>query len=250
MPTPTLRSFTLPIVSAVPSPTRRALRWGLGDVVWVWFAGLFVGAIVGSIATAVRGRGSGLDPDGLDLAIALIAQNGAILVGLIWVSRVKGLGTLRQDFGLALHWRDWPWLAGGVLLQVVSYGLIELLQEVAGGIDEQQAADTVQHSSGPELIVVVIGVAFLAPLVEELLFRGLLLRALLRRSSAVLAVVISSVTFAVVHLLDPSTATLMAPLLLLATISGIRAVRTGDLSQSILLHVGFNLLSVIVLVSS
>jgi membrane protease YdiL (CAAX protease family) len=62
--------------------------------------------------------------------------------------------------------------------------------------------------------------------------------------------VISSVAFAAVHLLDPSTLPLMAPLLLLAVISAIRAVRTGDLSQSILLHVGFNLLSAVVLLAS
>jgi uncharacterized protein len=234
----------------MPSPTRRALRWGLGDVVWVWFAGLFVGAIAGSIATAVRGRGSGLDPDGLDLAIALFAQNGAILIALFFVSRTKGLGTLRQDFGLVVRGRDWPWLAAGVLVQVGSIGIVQLLQEVAGGIEEQQAADTVKHAQGPELVLVVIGVALFAPLVEELLFRGLLLRASLRRTSAVLAVVISSVAFAVVHLLDPSTATLMTPLLLLAAISGIRAVRTGDLSQSILLHVGFNLLSAVLLLAA
>jgi membrane protease YdiL (CAAX protease family) len=245
-----ISAVTLPIVSAAPSPTRRAVRWGLGDVIWVWFAGLLVGAVAGTIATAVRGRATGLDPDGIDLAVALFAQNGAILVGLLFVSRTKGLGTLRQDFGLVVRFRDWPWLAAGVLVQVVSYGIVLVLQEVAGGIDEQQAADTVQHTSGPELVLVVIGVALVAPLVEELLFRGLLLRALLRRSSAVMAVVISSIAFAVVHLLDPSTATLMTPLLLLATISGIRAVRTGDLSQSILLHVGFNLLSAVVLLSA
>jgi membrane protease YdiL (CAAX protease family) len=237
-------------VSAAPSPTRRALRWGLGDVVWVWFAGLVAGAVAGSIATAARGRGTGLDPDGLDLAIALFAQNGAILAGLAWVSRFKGLGTLREDFGLVLRWRDWPWLAAGVLVQVVSIGAVQLLQEVAGGIDEQQAADTVKNAQGPELVLVVLGVALFAPVVEELLFRGLLLRALLRRTSAVMSVVLSSVTFAVVHLLDPSTAALMAPLLLLAAISGIRAVRTGDLSQSILLHAGFNLLSAILLLAT
>jgi len=92
---------------------------------------------------------------------------------------------------------------------------------------------------------VVLGVAFLAPLVEELLFRGLLLRSLLRKTTPVMAVVISSAVFAGAHLLDPNTAPLMAPLLLLAVISGIRAVRSGELSQSILLHVGFNLLSAV-----
>jgi uncharacterized protein len=237
-------------VSAAPSPTRRALRWGLGDVVWVWFVGLVAGALVGSISTAIRGRGTGLDPDGLDLAIALFAQNGAILLALVWVARAKGLGTLRQDFGLVVRFRDWPWLAAGVLVQVASIGIIQVLEEVAGGLQQQQAADTVKDAQGPELVLVVIGVALFAPVVEELLFRGLLLRALLRRTSSVTAVVVSSVVFAAVHLLDPSTITLMTPLLLLAVIAGIRAVRTGDLSQSILLHVGFNLLSAILLVAS
>lgn len=247
MPAPAAGSFRLRQVSAAPSPTRRALRWGLGDVVWVWFVGLVAGALAGSIAAAARGRGAGLDPDGLDLAIALFAQNGAILAALVWVSRIKGLGTLRADFGLVVRRRDWPWLALGVLVQVVSIGIVTLLEQVAGGIDQQQAADTVENTGGPELVLVIIGVVLVAPVVEELLFRGLLLRALARRTTAVMAVVISSVTFAVVHLLDPSTATLMAPLLLLATISGIRAVRTGDLSQSILLHTGFNLLSAVLL---
>jgi uncharacterized protein len=226
------------------------VRWGLGDVVWVWFFGLAVGAVAGSIALAIRGRASGLDPDGLDLAIGLIAQNGAILAGLVWVSRNKGLGKLQRDFGLVVRVSDWPWLAAGVLIQVVSIGAVELLQKVAVDLPEQQAADTVKHSQGPEIVLVVLGVALLAPVVEELLFRGLLLRSLLRKATPVASVAISAAVFAAVHLLDPNTATLMAPLLLLAVVSAIRAVRTGDLSQSILLHIGFNLLSAILLLLS
>jgi membrane protease YdiL (CAAX protease family) len=238
-------------VSAASIPTRRRVRWGLGDVLWVWFVGLVVGATAGSITLAIRGRASGLDPDGIDLAVGLFAQNGAILLALMGVARTKGLGDLRRDFGLTIRLRDWPWLAAGVLLQVLSIGAIELLGQVArGGMPEQQAADTVSHSQGPEIVFVILGVALFAPLVEELLFRGLLLRSLLRRTSPVGAVSISAVVFAAAHLLDPSTASLMAPLLLLATISGIRAVRTGDLSQSIMLHVGFNLLSAVLLIVS
>ena len=238
---------SLRAVSAAPTPTRRTVRWGLGDVVWVWFAGLVAGSLAGTITLAIRGRASGLDPDGIDLAVGLIAQNGAILLALVGLSRSKGRSSLRDDFGLALRGRDWPWLAAGVLLQVLAIGAVELLQQIGPGLPEQQAAETVSHSQGPEIVLVVLGVALFAPLVEELLFRGLLLRALLRRTTPVWAVTISAVVFAAAHLLDPSTATLMAPLLLLAVISGIRAVRTGNLSQSIMLHVGFNLLSAILL---
>jgi membrane protease YdiL (CAAX protease family) len=52
-----------------------------------------------------------------------------------------------------------------------------------------------------------------------------------------------------VHLLDPSTATVLAPLMLVGAVAGIRTVRTGELSQAILVHAGFNLLSAVVLVS-
>jgi membrane protease YdiL (CAAX protease family) len=226
------------------------LRWGLGDVVWVWFAGLVAGAVAVSIAAALRGRTNAQLTDGIDLVVGLLAQNGAILAALAVVSRRKGRATLRGDFGLVVRARDWSWLAAGVLVQVVSLGLVGLLDQVAGNLDQQQAVETLERSQGLEVVLIVLGVTLFAPLVEELLFRGLLLRALLRRTSPVAAVLISSVVFAAVHLLDPSTLPLMAPLLLLAVISAIRAVRTGELSQSILLHVGFNLLSAVVLIAS
>jgi membrane protease YdiL (CAAX protease family) len=237
-------------VSTRPSPTRRALRWGLGDVVWVWLAGLVAAAVAASIATSLRGRGAGLDPDGVDLVVGLYAQNVTIVAGLVFVSRRKGLGTLREDFGLVVRAGDWPWLAAGVLLQVLSIGMVSLLDLVAGTLDQQQAVETLQDSSGPEVFFLVLGVALMAPVVEELLFRGLLLRSLVRKMSSVAAVVVSAVTFGVVHLLDPSTAPVMAPLILVGLIAGIRTVRSGDLSQAILLHGGFNLLSAIVLVTT
>ena len=88
---------SLPGVSAAPSPTRRAPRWGLGDVVWIWFVGLVAGAFAGSGSPPCdSGRGTGVDPDGLDLAIGLFAQNGAMVLALAFgVSRAKG-GALRR----------------------------------------------------------------------------------------------------------------------------------------------------------
>lgn len=235
-------------MSTRPSPTRRALRWGLGDVVWVWLAGLVVAAIAASVATELRGRDAGLDPDGVDLVVGLLAQNVTIVGALIFVSRRKGRGTLREDFGLVVRPADWPWFAVGILLQVASFGLVAVLDALGGSLEPQQAVETLEQSQGPELVLLVLGVALVAPVVEELLFRGLLLRSLARRLSTVAAVAVSAVTFAVVHLLDPSTLPFMAPLLLVGTIAGIRSARTGDLSQAILVHGGFNLLSAVVLV--
>jgi membrane protease YdiL (CAAX protease family) len=186
----------------------------------------------------------------VDLVAALAAQDGFMVAAMAVLARAKGIGGLRADFGLALHARDAPWLAVGVLLQVVSIGLISLVDDLAGGLPKQEAARTLEQGHGPELVLLVAGVVLLAPLAEELLFRGLILRALLRRTSAPVAVAISAAVFALIHLLDPNTAALLVPLAGLGVVSGIRAVRTGDLSQSLMLHAGFNLLSAVTLLST
>ena len=87
----------------------------------------------------------------------------------------------------------------------------------------------------------------LAPIAEELLFRGALLRSLLRKLSPDHAVFVSALVFGLVHVLgDPSVGTLIAlpAIMLLGVVSGYQAVKTGDLSRPIMLHMGFNTLSV------
>jgi len=88
------------------------------------------------------------------------------------------------------------------------------------------------------------------PLTEELLFRGTLLRSLLRKITPDAAVLVTAAIFGLVHVLgDPSVGTLIAlpAIILLGVVSGVQAVKTGTLSRSILLHMGFNALSVVLL---
>jgi membrane protease YdiL (CAAX protease family) len=61
------------------------------------------------------------------------------------------------------------------------------------------------------------------------------------------AVFVSAAIFALVHFGDPSIGTLMAfpAILSLGLVSGYQATKTGDLANSIMLHMGFNTLSVI-----
>ena len=87
-----------------------------------------------------------------------------------------------------------------------------------------------------------------APVAEELLFRGLLLRALRRRVTVVVAVGVQAIVFALVHpLLSPTLGdfAVVPALFALAVVSGVLAVRRGDISASIFLHVGFNLITVL-----
>jgi membrane protease YdiL (CAAX protease family) len=97
------------------------------------------------------------------------------------------------------------------------------------------------------LAVLAVFAVLIAPVCEELLFRGLLLRALQRRFSPVIAVSVSALAFALVHpALDPAWGSFVViPALFgLGALAGVAAVRRGDLSVSIMLHVGFNFLTI------
>lgn len=226
------------------------IRWGIADFVVVWLGALVIAAIASSLVIGLRGRESDAPLDAVDLVIGLLIQNIVIVVALFAVSRMRGRDSLRCDFGLIVRFRDWPWLAGGVIVGAAGIALIEVLDRSGNGLAEQKAVQILDRATGPELVVLIIGVTVIAPLAEELLFRGLLLRSLGRIWSAPVAVALSSAAFAGVHLLDPATAYLLVPLGLLGLVAGIRATRTGELSQPICLHAGFNLLSAVLLVAT
>jgi uncharacterized protein len=180
------------------------------------------------------------------LAAAFIGQYGGTVLALVAVSKRKGRGSLTDDFGLRIWAADWWMLPAGALLEVSLALCLLPLQHLAGG-KSQEVVNELHNASGAKLAVLAVGAGLVAPVVEELLFRGLLLRALLRRVPATAAVAISAVTFALLHLVDPSIGTVVAlpALATVGVVSGVLAVRTGDLSKSILLHAGFNLVTVL-----
>ena len=59
----------------------------------------------------------------------------------------------------------------------------------------------------------------------------------------------SALVFALIHLVDPDTYYYLPAFLLLGLVSGWRAVVTGSITQSVLLHAGFNLVASILIVT-
>ena len=227
------------------------MRWGIGDVIAAFSVGIAVSLVAGVFV---------VDPDHPNRPTALIvlicAQNFAIIAWLAMVARRKGTGSLRSDFGLELvrpatAWiADLPWLFVGVGLQLVALIPIGVLETIYGHTAKQDVVKTADHATGWQVPVLALTIVLLAPLTEELLFRGALLRSLLRKVAPATAVLLSAVVFGLVHALgDPSIGTVIAlpAIILLGVVSGYQAARTGNLSRSILLHVGFNALSVVFL---
>jgi membrane protease YdiL (CAAX protease family) len=227
------------------------VRWGIGDAIAAFGVGLAVSLVAALFV---------VDPDHPNrpnTLIALIcAQNFAIIAWLAFVARRKGSGSLRTDFGLELRrpsgaWlADLPWFFIGIGLQLVALLPIGLLESLYGHTAKQDVVKVADRASSWQIPVLALAIVLLAPLTEELLFRGTLLRSLLRKVAPAMAVFVSAVVFGLVHALgDPSVGTLIAlpAIIFLGIVSGYQAVTTGNLSRSILLHVGFNALSVVFL---
>jgi uncharacterized protein len=236
-----------PAVPGAPFARAAPVRWGLPDVFVAWV----VGVVASVIAAIPFVDPNGKIPHDQEVAATLLllaVQNVAVIGYLAFVARHKGLGSLRADFGLAVEAGDLLWIGAGLLVALVA-GLVVLpITELAGLKDSsQEVVQTFETSAGAlEKLGVAIGVVLIAPLGEELLFRGALLRALMRKVSPEMAVFVTAAIFALVHFVgDPGTGYYVPAFLLLGLVSGWRAVKTGRIGQSIALHVGFNILGAI-----
>jgi membrane protease YdiL (CAAX protease family) len=232
------------------TPARPAspVRWGIGDFFYVYFAGLLASAVGAAVGAVLSDQQPDDPTTALTLGCAIAALYGAYTAVLFLISRLKGRGSLRADFGVAVQARYWWALLAGFALQFVLGALVLPLITLVDN-EKQSVVEELKDSSGAKLAVLILTAGLLAPVFEEILFRGLLLRSLRRRLSVEWAIAIQALVFSVAHLTDPSLGTLavVPALFALGAISGIAAVRTGDLSISIPLHVGFNLVTVLVL---
>jgi uncharacterized protein len=110
-----------------------------------------------------------------------------------------------------------------------------------------------EQARGPALVLFAVLVVTVAPVAEELLFRGALLRGLQRRMTPAWATFVSALAFAAVHpLSSPTIGSVIAVpgLFALGVVSAMLAIRTGNLSASILLHAGFNLLTAVSVIAA
>ena len=235
-------------------PVARArLRWGLPDVALAWLAGILASLFALPLADP---NVSTADQPVRFIIAALLLQNLGIVLALMLISDRKGQRSLGRDFGLV-----WPfdrigpgavlgWIGIGAGLSIVASVLLKPIADLANLKDSaQEVSKTVERAGGPGLVLLMLGVVLVAPIVEELLFRGALLRALQRRFTVPVAVLCSAAVFAGVHVVgDPGSYYVVPGLLLLGLVSGYQASKTGDLSRSVMLHLGFNLLSALSLV--
>ncbi len=244
--------------------TPAAPRWGLADV----FAGAALFLLLSSLAQLIGRMPEVAVQPGLSYTLNQVLGGWLPFVTVVIVaSFVRGRRSLSADFGLRFRPLDIAiGLLCGILVRVLAVGLAELARVVAG-------APAVPFSTGIGgdplwfVLTAVVAASIITPVVEELYFRGLLLRSIRnavlghrddgpqaarldvtearRRLASVLAVTGSALLFMLFHLdgvpETPAAVSRLVTLLVFGLVLGCLAVFTRRLGPSILTHVVFNL---------
>lgn len=255
-----------PISAPVSFAEENKIRpwWGLGDV-FLGVVFILVFAIIGTIGAIAIAVVTGeiiFDADNLETlqddlatsAIIIVIAGGAQQLGqFVWpfiVGRWKGFGAAR-DFGFRFKLVDFPLgIATGIgaLLAagLVGQGLAWLMD--VNPDDADNTAFLTDNSDSPWIWGLVAIAVIGAPFSEEILFRGLLLRALEKRGTWVGGLVGSSIIFMLVHYqpMAPSElAVLFAAIGTAGAIFGAMAIKTGRLGAPIVGHMVFNAVAVL-----
>lgn len=130
---------------------------------------------------------------------------------------------------------------GALITQLLAHG-----HEVTQNVEELS-----QHASPYLRLPLAIVTVTVGPMIEELMFRGVLFSALLRRMSTAMSIAVCAVLFGAVHLagLDFQWYALPNLILLAAVLCWLR-LKSGSLWPSILAHGVFNLFALVALFSA
>lgn len=182
----------------------RMSGWGLGDVWWGVLAYVLAGLLGTLLLVAVEAiTGDTIDADGPAVIAAFVAFTAVGTIGVaVWASHRRGQGSLRADFGV--QFRRWDPLIGlgmGIAAMLVA-GFASFGIDAAFGADEPTSNVPLDElASFGDFAVFFVAVAIVTPFAEELFFRGLLYRSILKRGrSPVRAITITTLLFVLPHL--------------------------------------------------
>ena len=234
-----------PLLAAEERPP----TWGLGDAVVAVLVGNGA-AILLATTWAVAG-GESRVTWGLVVLSTLGLWIG--FAGVPWWASVrKGRASLAADYG-------WRWslpadiVIGVVTAVVVQFVVLRVIVELFALFEpdlefSQSSQELAEEVDAPRFAVLVLVLAIGAPLAEELFFRGLLLRSLVRRWGSAVGIVVSAVLFGLVHTESGSAAAVGAAVTGLAVFGGALAwltERFGRMGPAICGHIAFNVIAVI-----
>ena len=231
-----------------PSPLS-GVTWDFRDIIIGFFAALIVFFLLGAII--IGGTAAAFDKDSLETSLAeavTIALLDVVLVGtvLVVISR-KGAGLAALGFRVPA--RGWLRMSGYVALAyLASVGLVNIYGIAIDvfGLEQLEPAQQLEDSFyDHDSVVILTGLAivFMAPIAEEVFFRGFIYGGLRRYLNLPVAGLISGLLFSFAHG-DPG---LILPFAAIGLVLAYLYERTGSLLAPIVVHFAFNIISFLVL---
>ncbi len=192
----------------------------------------------------------------------LTKDKTSILIQLIAIIPAH-IFTLLAAWLVVTRWRKysfremlgWEWngfkIWHAIVITVFFYALAIALKLVFP--EQENEMDKLIHSSRAAVYLVAFFATFTAPIVEEVVYRGVLYSALQRKFGIILAVAFVTILFAAIHIPQyssnnvPDFAAIIILVLLSLTLTMIR-VKTKNLLPCIILHTIFNGIQSILLI--
>ncbi|UFS57896.1 CPBP family intramembrane glutamic endopeptidase [Subtercola endophyticus] len=256
-----------PIRAAVPG---YLVRWGIPSS--VLGLGVFIAALVVGIALYVLG----IIPNASAAQFTTnVLGYGALFGVVVLVVRLRGSGSLRKDLGLSIHWVDLALGLGAALVaKAIAVFFGSVAQRLAGDTPVQGNL-TLDSDTFWIVLNALLFACLLGPFVEEVFFRGMVLRGIRNRVlrtapgavdaagvaqnvdrlrvANTVAIIVSAAVFAALHLYESSSwasaLALGGSTFFLGLINARLAVSTGRLGAGIVAHILFNASSVVLLLA-
>lgn len=244
--------MSMPHPAAGSSTARAEVEptWGLPDAFIGWLIAYLFANIAGAVVLLAGGYQTTEEIESAPLAWTMAAALPiwiAFTAVVVVTGNRKGNGWIR-DFHVSFRPADLIGIPAGIgaqllLVPLISYPILKLSGQDADDLAKpaQDLADKVHGAGGALLLLLVVGVV--APLAEELFFRGLLFRALEKRWAAWWALGLSSAFFALTHF-QPLQ---FLPLMAAGAVFGSLMMLTGRIGTAVVTHMAFNISTVVLL---
>lgn len=228
-------------LSLLGAPMRAGdpIRWGVPHAAAAYVVGVVAGVILLNLA-----GGQGAAKASTTATLVSTAGLWFGFLGGTWAAtRWFGRRSMRDDFGLDARWSDVPvGVVFGTVTQLVVVPLVSWPVERLWHVDVSAPNQQLLDSKG-SVWLLYLGVVVIAPIAEEVFFRGLLLRSLTRRYTDRVAIAVSALIFAASHFKLAQLPALFAVGVVLAAL----ATHHRRLGPAIIAHMAFNATAVVML---
>jgi uncharacterized protein len=223
-----------------PSPDGDAASWARRVPLWSPFAIAFAAFVLASIAYAVIAGVAGLSADEADdvpgpVLGATFIQDGLLIGGAVLVVQVAVKQGAAAALGLRLT-RLWPAVGWAAAVMGTYWLASAVVVGIFGEPPKQDITEEIKTEDGALALAGYVGITCLiAPLAEELFFRGLLFGVLRARFGVAWGVLVTGALFSLVHAVGSPPETLIVLFVLGAGLC-LLYLRTGSLLPCIGLH--------------